>query len=291
VGEPKHRPGPTKRSVRCAISVFAAVFVASVFRVGLASAMSTEEVGGTAESVVTPVAETTRSALPDPMPPTTPAAPAAPRLSVKAPSAAAPTSSSSSGAAATLDSATNAPSAGGRSASEDGPARDTTGVAGGTTSTEAVQQVSGSSRNGSGPDPTARGAARGRGPTIPGESRFSIDSAEVAPLRWFFARVWPAIALGRAGSTTPLGQWEGTTSLLHAEAAQLLTKIAGAGRPGGDRTSSSAAHAAQPNGLYAVPPTIVRAVEDFLILIVLTIVALMGSSVIRAEYRSLSRPH
>ena len=289
MGEPKQRRRPMKRSVRCAISVFGSLLVASVFGVGLASAMSPGETRGTAESVVTPVTETSRSALPDPVPPATPAAPAAPRLPVKAPSAAAPTSSSSSDAAGTLNSVTDAPSPGGRLPSVDGAARDTTGVAGRSTSGEAVQQVSASARNGSGGDSNLRGAARGRGPTTRGESRPSIDPAEVAPLRWFFTHVWPAIALGRAGLTTPLEQWEGTTSLLPTDAAQLLTGISRAGRPSGDRTSS-AAHSAKPNGLFEVPSAIATAVENYLILIVLLVV-LTGSFVIWAEYRSLSRPH
>ena len=290
MGEPKHGRGTIKRSVRCAISVFATLSIASAFGVGFASAMSPGEVGGTAESVAAPVTETARSALPDPMPPPTPSAPAAPRPPVRAPSAPAPTSSSSGDAGATLGSVTDVPSPGDRLPSVDGPATDTTGVAGGTASREEVQQVSAPARNGSGGDSNLRGTARGRHPAIPGKSRPSIYSAEVAPLRWFFAHVWPAIALGRAGTTTPLEQWDGTTSLLPTDAAPLLTGIAGAGRVSDDRTPF-AAHRAQSNGLYAVPATIVRAVEDFLILIVLTIVALMGSSVIRAEYRSLSRPH
>jgi hypothetical protein len=294
VGEPRKRRGPMKRSVRWAISVFGPLLVASVFGVGLAPAMSPEETRGTAESVVTPVTETARSALPDPTPP---AAPAAPRLPVKAPragapppSAAAPPPSSSSDVAATLNSATDAPSAGGRLPSVDGAARDTTGVAGRGTSREAVQQGSASVRNGSDGDSNLLGAARDRGPTTPGESRPSIDAAEVAPLRWFLTHVWPAIALGRAGLTTPLEQWEGTTSLLPTDAVQLLTGISGAGRPSGGRTPS-AAHSAKPNGLFEVPSAIATAVEDYLILIVLALVVLTGSFVIRAEYRSLSRPH
>lgn len=290
MGQPKHRRGPMKHSVRCAISVLGPLLVASVFGVGFASAMSPGESAGTAESVVTPVTEASRSALPDPMPPKTPAIPAAPRLPVKAPRAAAPTSSSSSDAAATLNSVTDVPSPGGRLPSVDGAARDTTGVAGGATSREAVQRVSASAPNGSGGDSNLRGAARDAAPTTPRENMPSIDSAEAAPLRWFFTHVWPAIALGRAGLTTPLEQLEGTISLLPADAAQSLRGFSGAGRPSGDRTSS-AAHSAQPNGLFAVPSAIATAAEDYLILIVLVLVVLMGSFVIRAEYRSLSRPH
>jgi hypothetical protein len=290
VGQPKHRRGPMKHSVRCAISVLGPLLVALVFGVGFASAMSPGETTGTAESVVTRVTETSRSALPDPMPPATPEAPAAPRLPVKAPRAGAPTSSSSSDAAATLHSVTDVPSPGGRLPSVDGAAGDTTGVADRATSTEAVQQVSASANNGFGGDSNLRGAARGSGPTTPGENRPSIDSAEVAPLRWFLTHVWPAIALGRASLTTPLEQLEGTTSLLPTDAAQSLTEFSGAGRPGGDRTPP-AAHPAQPNGLYAVTSAIATAAENYLILIVLSLVVLMGSFVIRAEYRSLSRPH
>jgi hypothetical protein len=288
VGKPRHRRAWMKRSVRCSISAFGTIFIASVFGVGFASAMSPGEAAGTAESVVTPVTETSQSALPDPMPSTTPTASAAPRLPVRAPSAEAPTSSSSSNAAATLDSVTDAPSPAGRLPSVDGDVRDTTGVADSATSRETGQQVSASARNGAVGDSDLRGAARG--PTTPGKSRPSIDSAEVAPRRWFFTYVWPAIALGQAGVTTPLEQWEGTTSLLPTDAARLLTGISGAGRLSGDRTPS-AADSAHPNALFEVPSAIATAVEDFLILIILALVALMGSSVIRAEYRSLSRPH
>jgi hypothetical protein len=290
VGEPKQRRRPMKRSVRCAISVFGPLAVALVFGVGLASAMSPGETRGAAESVVAPVTETSRSALPDPMPPAPPAAPAAPRPPAKVPSAAAPTSSSPSDVAGTLNSVTDAPSPGRRPPSVDGAARDPTGVAGRSTSREAVQQVSAPAGNGSGGDSNLRGAARDRVPTTPGESRPSIDSAEVAPLRWFFTHVWPAIALGRPGLTAPLKQSEGTTPLLPPDAAQLLPGFSGAGRSSGDQTPS-AAHSAQPNGLFAVPSAIATAVENYLILIVLALVVLTGSFVIRAEYRSLSRPH
>jgi hypothetical protein len=112
----------------------------------------------------------------------------------------------------------------------------------------------------------------------------------VAPLRWFFTHIWPAIALERAGVTMPLERLEGTTSLLPTDAAQVLAGFSGAGRPSGDPTPS-AAHSARPNGLFEVPSAIATAVENYLILIVLALVVLMGSFVIRAEYRSLSRPH
>jgi hypothetical protein len=105
-----------------------------------------------------------------------------------------------------------------------------------------------------------------------------------------FTHVWPAIALGRVDLTKPLEQLEGATSLLSTDAAQLLAKLSGSGPPSADRTPS-AAHAPQPDGLFAVPSAIATAVEDYLILIVLALVVLMGSFVIRAEYRSLSRPH
>ena len=189
-----------------------------------------------------------------------------------------------------MNSETDVPTPGGRLPSVDGAARDTTGAAGSATSREAVQQVSASAPNGSGGDSNLRGAARDAGPTTPGENRPSIDSAEVAALRWFVTHVWPAIALGRASLTTPLEQWEGTTSLLPTDAAQSLTGFSGAGRPSGDRTSS-AAHSARPSGLFAVPSAIATAADDYLILILLALVVLMGSFVIRAEYRSLSRPH
>jgi hypothetical protein len=287
VGEPKQRRGPMKRSLRCAASAFGSLLVALAFGVGFASAMSPEESAGTVESAVAPVTETSRSALPDPPPAATAAAPAAPRLPVKEPSTGAP-SSSSSDVAATLDGVTGAPSPGGRLPLADGAAGDTTGTAGRATSMEAAQQASAPARDDSGGGSNPRGAARDRRATIPG--RPSIGAAEVAPLRWFFTHVWPAIALGRADLTTPLGQLEGTTSLLSSDAAQLLAELSGAGPPSGDRTPS-AAHAAQPNGLFAVPSAIATAVEDYLILIVLALVVLMGSFVIRAEYRSLSRPH
>jgi hypothetical protein len=268
----------TKPSVRGAISVFGALLVASVFNTGFASAMSLGETAGTAESVVTKITESSSSSLPDPATPTAPVVtPAAPQLPVKAPSAAAPRSSSSSNVAVTLNSVT-------------------TSVAGTATSTsrEAAQQVSASARNGSGADSNRQGAAQGRGgPRTSGNGEGSIDPAKVAPLRWFFIHVWPAIALGRdrALLTTLLKRLEGTTSSLPpTDAARLLTGFSGASRPSGDRTLSTA-HSAKPNELPAVPPATGTEVESYRALIFLALVVLGGSFVVWAESRPLSWPH
>jgi LPXTG-motif cell wall-anchored protein len=267
----------TKPSVRGAISVFGALLVASVFNTGFASAMSLGETAGAAESVVTPITETSSSSLPDPATPTAPVVtPAAPQLPVKAPSAAAPTSSSSSNVAATLNSVT-------------------TGAAGTATSTsrEAAQPVSASARNGSHADSDSnrQGAAQGRDPRTSGNGEGSIDPAEVAPLHWFFIHVWAAIALGRdrALLTTLLERLEGTTSLPPTDAARLLTGFSGASRPSGDRTLS-AAHSAKPNGLLAVLPA-TGTEENYRVLIWLALVVLGGSFVVWAESRRLPRPH
>jgi hypothetical protein len=268
----------TKPSVRGGISVFGALLVASVFNTGFASAMSLGETAGAAKSVVTPITESSSSSLPDPATPTAPVVtPAAPQLPVKAPSAAAPTSSSSSSVAATLNSVT-------------------TGVAGTATGTsrEAAQQVSASARNGSGADSNRQGAAQGRGgPRTSGNGEGLIDPAKVAPLRWFFIHVWPAIALGRdrALLTTLLERLEGTTSFPPTDAARLLTGFSGASRPSGDRTLSAAADSAKPNGLPAIPPATGTEVESFRVLIFLAFAVLVGSFVVWAESRRLPQPH
>jgi hypothetical protein len=281
VGDSRTKEALRKHPVRCVISVLGALLVVSVFGVGFASATSLEET-----AAVTSVTETASSALPDPVPSATPTAPAAPRLPVKEPIAAAPSSSPSSD-----NSVTDVSSPRGGLPSVDGTVRDTTGVAGRdmSTSREAAQQVSTSARGGSGGDSNLRGASQGGDPTTSEENRSSIDSAEVAPRRWFFIHVWPAIALGWARLTTPLEGLGGTTSLRPTDAARLLPGFSGVSRPRGDRTPS-AARSAKPKGLLAVPTSIATAAESLRTLIFLALVVLMGSFVVWTESRSPSRP-
>jgi hypothetical protein len=136
-----------------------------------------------------------------------------------------------------------------------------------------------------------RGAAHGKGPK-PREEHSEIAPAEPAPWRRFFARLWPAVALGQASPllATIRQQVEGTASLLGTDAARALAELSEAGEPGGDRAPSTPPPSKTPNDLLSVPPAIGAAVESYRILIFLGLIVLTISWLMWSDSRALSRP-
>lgn len=214
----------TRSLRRCGTSVVGVVLIASVFGVSSAPATLLEE-GGGADG---PATATLVPSLPSPLPRVTPPAPVGtptvPRVPVnhvpvEVPTGVTPTSSPSSHLSSTpsgsatkvLNPGADSPSIGGTtSAGKDSADR----VA--STSTETAQRAAASARSDVGADSNS-------------PSGRSVESAEVAVPRRWFAHVWPAIALGRIGKglATLMAGWEGATLLPVSDAARLFSRLTG----------------------------------------------------------------
>lgn len=185
-----------EQSLRSKIALVAGVIlIGSVSSVPAVSASLVKEVGGIVGSTVRSVPSTVNAApsLPNAAPPTAPVPiPALPHAPVRLPTKATPAplpSGAGSGA--------SAPSADGIAGAARNSAGSVTGAGRGTASPAAsagsggggasVAQ-SGSGTRASRATPGATGTASSAPP--------SIDDAEVAALQRWFARIWPAIALG-----------------------------------------------------------------------------------------------
>ena len=249
--------GKSARSLRYGLSVLGVVLIASVTGVSLASATPLGEAAGGAGSVVEPITATSPPSLPSAPPQVPVAVPAVPQTPVdqgpvKAPTPATPTPSPSSHLAPTPSGGVtevsspdaDPPSIGATT----GAAKEAGGVMG--TPTEASQRAAAPVRNsaGGGSDSPNSGA---RATTLEVGVARSIEAAALP--RWF-AHVWPAIALGRAGEVlaTLLARWEVATSLPISDATQLLVRLVGATESNIDAPTPSGRSAAL-NGSPAAP--------------------------------------
>jgi len=233
---PPVRPGaPSKSPLRWTISlVGGALLLASIVGAPPASATLPGEVvdaaGSAVKSLTAPPASPSSPPSPAPVAPpsvATPPLPQAPDDSVELPAGAAPTASHV--AASLPDKVTNSSSSATHLPSvlpsvDDvaGGAREPAGTAT-RGSTEATQRAPASTLG-----PNSDRQNQGGGPIASGGGKHSIEPAEAAPLRRFFAYVWPAIALweGRGPLALSAG-WENPVLPPLSEAAQALLRVKG----------------------------------------------------------------
>jgi hypothetical protein len=290
LGRTRESAMATKHPMRYRIPVALAgvALNAAAFGVGSASATLLEEVAGAAKSVAPPVTVPAAPSLPSTAPPSTPpapvAAPVAPQAPAKLPTSVTQTSSPSSTEVSSP--VADVPSAGGVTGA---PKKATSPTGSG----EALARQSGHGASASTSEVgTAGGAAltSGRAPRKPSAPSAppSIRSAEVAPLRRWLARVWPAIELGRGEAV--LAKWEDTRTrpLTVFDPPRLF--LLGIARASGDPTPSE--HSATPNdplaGPNSAPVLAGREITLFVIFSFAALLALLVSTVwaeLRARYR------
>jgi len=231
--------GTKQHLLCCAVVALAGVLMSTAaFGVASASAALPEEVVGSVRSIVSPVTAPAAPTLPDAAPSTPsppPAAPEAPQAPASPPPN--PVTTLASSATKAVATVTGALADGGASQASKKAA---TVVS--STSSEGAKQVTPPA--GSGPpaaSPSGRGASaptaevgtvgddapasetatrKFAGPAAPP----SITAAREAPLRRWFAYVWPAIAFGRGG--VALGEREGAPSPTVSDVVRML--LAGA---------------------------------------------------------------
>jgi hypothetical protein len=274
VGESRAR---SRSPLRCAISVASVLAVASAFGVPSTSAAPPGEVAGAAGAMVKSagaagVAIKSVTSIPAPPPPKAPlpatasdpvARPSAPQVPlnpVELPTDAAPASSHA--ATGPPGNATKISGAGADLPLVDGIASGTKGSAGAVAeaSKKPIQQISAPAGRGYDAD-SDRQSTPGGDPAISGDRERSIGAAKAAPPAWFFAYVWPAIALSQNEgplTTFLLGLRGGSFSVSEAAARFPIPEVArgslgvkGIARSGGD--SPSSAHSGSPNALLATP--------------------------------------
>lgn len=243
-----------KLSLRNGISM-AAVLIASVFGVPLASATPPTEAAGAVGSVLPPVPETSAPSLPSAAPPQAPVpaapqapveVPAVPQAPVKtspAPQTPAPRIPSVEASETTPNPRRPAlvPSRGSTGPSGPGVDRPSAGTAT-SDSTGGAQQTIASARNRAGKGRDSHGATR------PGVEAGSVESAKVASLRRLFAYVWPALALGpgwRLLATLQTG-WKAATPLAMFDVPPLLSGLT-AGVTGAGGVAGISEHSVTPS--------------------------------------------
>jgi hypothetical protein len=308
----------TKHPLRYRIFVAVAGVVLSAAALGGTSASATlpGEVEGTAKSIAPPVTAPVAASLPSvPSIPAPSVPPAVPQVPAQTP-APSPSSSPAPAPSSSTTRASNpvapvadAPSVGGVT----GSAKKVAAVP--STPKEAAKQVtspvrgSGAARpsghgtsastadvGASGGDALISGTAR-RKPAAPSAPP-SIRPAKVAPLRQWFARIWPAIELGGNGAV--LAQLEGARPLTVFDAARLFllgitlasSEPTPSGHLGAPNASLGPNASPRPNASLGAPNNSLvpggREITLFVIISFAALLALLASTVwveLRARYR------
>lgn len=294
--------------MRCRISLVGTVLAVSILAAPATSPGKALDAPGAVVSAVTgiPAQSLPSVSLPSP-PPAVPVPPQAPvevppppqLPAVKAPAPAVPqipavkvptpsvpgTTPSSSHSVPTPSTSSAEVGASGGSSSVGEDATATKGFSGG--SAEAAPQTPA-------PSPGRGGEGWGsRDTRRTGTEGVSVDPARAAPLRVFFAYVWPAIALGPAGQLLGAlqAQWERVTQLSVADVSRLLVGLTGVAGESGVAGVSERSAGSDPSPADARTLPVPSGGEISLLVFIIACAALAALLVftLRREFRSMHR--